>query len=354
MCQTELHDFVAALPKVEQHLHIEGTLEPEMLFALAAKNGVALPSTPDYASPQALRARYARFASLDDFLGFYYRGMSALVEAADFEALAWAYLERAASAGNRVRHAEIFFDPQAHTARGVAYDTVVAGLSAAKRRAEAELGLSVEYVVCILRHLPVAESHALVDVLLDRGHLADGTLAGFGMVSSERDFPPSLFTDVFARVAAAAPRAGLTSHAGEEAPAHYIADAIRCLGVTRIDHGLAAAQDPALLASLAANKTLLTFCPWSNVALRNLARLDDAPVRTFLDARVRFSINSDDPAYFGAYIQDVYCRVHETFDLSVADWEWIVRGSIEGSWCSPERKATLVAELETVLASFSS
>lgn len=348
MCKSTLHGFIAALPKVEQHLHIEGTLEPELLFSLAEKNGIALPDDPVYASPQTLRERYQNFTCLDDFLHYYYLGMSVLITEADYETLAWAYFEKAAR--DKVLHAEVFFDPQAHTARGVSYDTVVAGLGAGKKRAEAELGITVEFIVCILRHLPIPESDALVDTVLDRGHLTDGTLVGFGMVSSEKPFPPELFKDIYARVA----RTGthLTTHAGEEAPASFITSSLENLGVSRIDHGLAAAQDPALMASLAANRTLLTLCPWSNVALRNIDRLEDAPIRAFLDAGVRFSINSDDPAYFGAYVGEVYCRVQETFGLSVADWDWIVRGAVEESWCSAERKAEIITELDKVVAEF--
>ncbi|KAJ6439497.1 adenosine deaminase protein [Purpureocillium lavendulum] len=362
MCKSPLHDLLVALPKVEHHLHVEGTLEPSLLFALAAKNNVALPDDPAYASPEALLTRYAHWTCLDDFLQYYYQGMSVLVTADDFEALAWAYFVRAA--GQRVRHAEVFFDPQAHTARGVSYDTVVAGLAAAKKRAESELGITVEYIVCILRHLPLADSHALVDTVLDRGHLSaaddnddeddetggrsSSTLAGFGMVSSEKAFPPERFKEVYARVASTGTR--LTAHAGEEAGPEFVAASLDHLGVTRIDHGLSAARDPALVARLAASGTLLTLCPWSNVRLRNLAALRDAPVRAYLDAGVRFSVNSDDPAYFGAYIQDVYCRVQDEFALDVADWEWIARGAIDASWCRARRKGQLVAELDAVLA----
>lgn len=348
MCKSPLHNLLTALPKVEQHLHIEGTLESSLLFSLAAKNSIALPPDPAYASPEALLARYGRFTCLDDFLHYYYLGMSVLVTADDFETLAWAYFVKAAS--QRVRHAEVFFDPQAHTARGVVYDVVVQGLLAAKRRAERELGMTVEYIVCILRHLPLADSHALVDTVLDRGHLVDGTLTGFGMVSSEKNFPPELFADIYARVAQTGTR--LTTHAGEEAGPEFIAASLAHLGVTRIDHGLAAARDPALLRALALDQTLLTFCPWSNVALRNLPSLADAPVRAFLDAGVRFSLNSDDPAYFGAYIQEVYCRVQDAFALSVEDWAWIARGAVEGSWCGEERKRELAAEVDAVLRDF--
>ena len=348
MCKTPLHDFLTALPKVEQHLHIEGTLEPELLFELAAKNNVSLPDDPVYASAETLHARYQNFTCLDDFLHYYYLGVGVLITASDFETLAWNYFVKAA--GQNVRHAEVFFDPQAHTARGVSYDTVVAGLMAAKRRAQKELGITVEYIVCILRHLPVPESDALIDTVLERGHFNDGTLIGLGMVSSEKDYPPELFKDLYARVAATG--TNLTTHAGEESPPSFITSSLDLLGVTRIDHGLAAGKDPALLASLAANKTLLTFCPWSNVALRNIPKLADAPIREFLDAGVRFSINSDDPAYMDGYVQEVYCRVQETFRLSVEEWVWIVKGAVEGSWCGDERKKEILEELESVVKGF--
>lgn len=348
MCKSPLHEFLTSLPKVEQHLHIEGTLEPELLFQLAKKNNITLPEDPVYASPETLHERYQVFTCLDDFLHYYYLGVSVLITEDDFETLAWAYFVKAAE--QKVRHAEVFFDPQAHTARGIAYDTVVAGLVAAKKRAESELGITVEYIVCILRHLPLPESDALVDTVLERGHFNDGTLIGFGMVSSEKDFPPELFKDIYARVAATGTH--LTTHAGEEAPSSFITNSLEHLGVTRIDHGLAAGKDAELLGSLAANKTLLTLCPWSNVALCNIPTLSDAPIRQFLDAGVRFSINSDDPAYFGAYIQEVYCRVQDTFGLSVEDWTWIVKGAVEESWCSEERKGEILGELQRVVEGF--
>lgn len=348
MCKSPLHDLLISLPKVEQHLHVEGTLEPELLFELAAKNNVSLPDDPVYASAETLHERYQQFTCLDDFLRYYYLGMGVLITESDFETLAWAYFVKAA--GQNVRHAEVFFDPQAHTTRGVSYDTVVAGLVAAKKRAQAELGMTVEYIVCILRHLPVPESDALVDTVLERGHFNDGTLTGFGMVSSEKDFPPELFKDIYARVAKTGTH--LTTHAGEEAPPSFITSSLDNLGVTRIDHGLAAAQDPALLASLAANKTLLTFCPWSNVALRNIPSIADAPIREFLAAGVRFSINSDDPAYMDGYVQEVYCRVQDAFELTVEEWVWIVRGAVEGSWCGEARKKEILDELESVVKGF--
>lgn len=330
-------------------MHVEGSLSPELLFALAAKNNIALPpasTDPAYASPATLRARYERFTSLDDFLAYYYAGMRVLVTEADFEALAAAYLERAHAAA--VRHAELSFDPQAHTERGVALATVVAGLDAAAAHARADLGMSVALVPCLLRHLPVADGEATLLAAVEAGYFADGTLAGLGLCSTEKDKPPVLFRGVFATARTAGVRR-LTAHAGEEGPAAYVAGALDELGAGRIDHGVRAAEDTAVVERLAREGVLLTVCPLSNVALRSVGTLGELPIRTFLDKGVRFSINSDDPAYFGGYIQENYCAVQETFGPSVGEWEVIARNSIEGSWCEEERKKELVNELEEVL-----
>ncbi|CAK7206840.1 adenine deaminase [Sporothrix eucalyptigena] len=398
MCHHTLHPLLAALPKCEHHMHVEGSLSPELLFALAERNGVTLPVAEDAAfeSVEALYARYARFTSLDDFLHYYYIGMSVLQTAADFEALAMAYFEKAHAAN--VRHAEIFFDPQVHLARGVSLVDVVRGLRAASRRAAAEFGGMTSLLIpCLLRHLPVADSGELVAQLRE-GYWADGdeaeqeetvvqaleeafdgqadaaslrgALAGLGLCSSERDLPPTLWRDVFrearrhsvaahsAPADAAKPtkaRRGatrITAHAGEEGPAEYITLALDHLGAQRIDHGIAAATDPAVMARLASEQILLTVCPLSNVCLRAAKSISDVPIRTFLDANVPFSINSDDPAYFGGYIQENYCAVQEAHNLSVEDWATIVRNSVKGSWCDETRKQVLLAEIDNVLTAW--
>ncbi|CAK7272677.1 adenine deaminase [Sporothrix epigloea] len=400
MCHHPLHPLIAALPKCEHHMHVEGSLSPELLFALAERNGVTLPVAEDdsFASVQALYARYARFTSLDDFLHYYYVGMSVLQTAADFEALAMAYFEKAHAAN--VRHAEIFFDPQVHLARGVSLADVVRGLRAASRRATAELGGMTSLLIpCLLRHLPVDDSSRLVAQLRE-GYWADGdeaeqeetvvqalkealggqdaddaaslrgALAGLGLCSSERDLPPTLWRDVFHEArrhsVIAAPSNGATSaskparrgatritaHAGEEGPAEYITLALDHLGAQRIDHGIAAASDAAVMARLAKEQIMLTVCPLSNVCLRAAPSIADVPIRTFLDAGVPFSINSDDPAYFGGYIQENYCAVQEAHSLGVDDWATIVRSSIRGSWCDDSRKQTLLAENDRVLAAW--
>ncbi|KAF3349402.1 hypothetical protein VdG2_02248 [Verticillium dahliae VDG2] len=349
MCTDQFHGFLQALPKCEHHVHIEGTLSPELLFQLAEKNGVTLPSDTDaaFASPSALRARYREFKSLDDFLQYYYTGFSVLLTTDDFADLAYAYL--AIAHAQSVRHAEVFFDPQAHTSRGVSYVTVIEGLSTARRRAAVDFPqLSVAFVPCPPRPLPVPSAHSMLDEIVPAGHFDDGTLIGFGMSSSEAPYPPTLFSSVY-DAARAAGIQNLTAHAGEEGPPSFVSSALADLGVLRIDHGRRAAEDDALLAQLARDKTMLTLCPVSNVVLRGAARLADLPIRKFLDAGVRFSINSDDPAYFGGYILENYCAVHDAFDLSVDEWAGVAMGAVEGSWCDEARKAVLRAEVEQVV-----
>ena len=348
MCQDKLHDFLAELPKCEHHMHVEGSLTPELLFALAAKNGVELPTDdPAFASVEALYERYARFSSLDDFLGYYYIGFRVLQTAADFEELAYAYFAKAHA--QRVRHAEIFFDPQAHTARGLALATVVEGLAAARRRAEADFpGMSALLVVCFLRHLPAAESEAVFAQVRDAGYFADGTLAGMGMDSSEVPFPPPQFAGLYALAKAAGVRR--TAHVCEEGPPAYLPLALEHLDIQRVDHGIRAAEDPEVLARVAAEGLMMTVCPISNVMLRGFPSMAQVPIRKLLDAGVKFSINSDDPAYFGGYIQECYCAVQEAHGLSVEEWAGVARNAVHGSWCDDARKGVLAAEVEAVVA----
>ncbi|KAL6864646.1 adenosine deaminase [Trichoderma novae-zelandiae] len=348
MCNDKLHQFLHALPKCEHHVHIEGTISPELLFSLASDNGISLPSDDSaFERPATLQARYDRFTSLDDFLHYYFIGFSVLLGASDFEALTYDYLSLAYS--QNVYHAEIFFDPQAHISRGVTYQTVISGLNAAKKRAESEFPkLSVEFIPCLLRHLPVPSGHEMLTELLETGHFFDGTLVGFGMSSTELERHPSLYKEVY-QAARAAGIANLTAHYGEEGPSGYVKDALSLLGVGRIDHGRRSAEDEELIAQLAETNTMLTLCPISNVVLKGVESMQDLPIRKFLDANVRFSINSDDPAYFGGYIQENYCAVQEAFGLAVDDWGKVARGAIDGSWCSPVRKQQLLKEVEEVL-----
>ncbi|KAL2877325.1 adenine deaminase [Colletotrichum sp. CLE4] len=351
MCKDGLHDFLVDLPKCEHHIHIEGSLGPELLFHLAAQNNITLPADKDpaFASVEALYERYRNFSSLDDFLHYYFIGFSVLLTVTDFEELGYAYLKKAHA--QNVRHAEVFFDPQAHTCRGVAYETVVEGLRRAKERAQRDFeGMTVEYIVCFLRHCTVEDGLRMFVEARDAGHFADGTIAGVGMSSSEAPYPPKMWTSIYDAVREAGVRA--TAHAGEEAPAECVVQALDDCGVTRIDHGRRSAESPELLARLAREKTLLSLCPISNVVLRGVKEMKEMPIREFLDKGVRFSINSDDPAYFGGYILENYCAVQEAFGLSIEEWKGIAVGSVEGSWCSEERKEVLKGEIEVVMKKY--
>ena len=342
-----MHSLLRELPKCEHHIHLEGALTPQLLFDLAAKNNVQLPEDdPAFTSIESLLDRYQHFTSLDDFLHYYYIGMSALRTAPDFEALALDYFRHAHADG--VVHAEVFFDPQAHLSRGVSYGTILSGFTAARDRARQDFGISSELICCFLRHLPVPESLATFDLDELQASLENRAVIGIGLDSSELGFEPSLFKDLYQK----ARTLGInrTAHAGEEGPASYIRDALDILDVSRIDHGIRLADDTALLERVVDQGTLLTLCPLSNVLLRCVSSVAELPILEFLDAGVQFSINSDDPAYFvGHYILDNYCAVQEAFDLSVDDWRRICAGSITGSWCGEERKGELLGRLEAVL-----
>lgn len=348
MCNSKLHDFLCALPKCEHHIHIEGTLDPDLLFTLAHQNSVSLPSDdPAFASASTLRARYANFTSLDDFLHYYFIGFSVLNTASDFEALTYSYLQRVAS--QNVRHVEIFFDPQVHIGRGISYDLVLSGLNAARIRAVADLpDLTVMFIPCIVRHLPVSSAFEMVSQIIESGHLHDGTVSGLGMSSTEVGMHPSLFTSIYDAAKLAGVK-NLTAHFGEEGPSDYVSAALSELNVVRIDHGRRAAETPSLLLKLAEERIMLTLCPVSNVVLKGVQDIAEIPIRHFLDAGVPFSINSDDPAYFGADILANYCAVQEAFQLSIEEWETISKAAIEGSWCSSQRKLELESMVDTAI-----
>lgn len=352
MCNSKFHDFLAALPKCEHHVHVEGTLTPELLFALAAKNNIALPvDDASFTDPAALSARYQNFTSLDDFLHYYYIGFSVLLTSEDFEALMYEYLAKAYGQG--VRHTEVFFDQQEHSSRRVTYETVIAGFNAARSRAAVEFpDMSFLFIPCLLRHLPVPSAHDMVAEIAATNHFQDGTLAGFGMSGSEKDFAPSMFTSVYDAARGAGARA-FTAHAGEEGPADFVASAMSDLGASRIDHGRRAIEDPELMTKLVKEQTMLTLCPLSNVVLKGVAKMEDMPIRHFLDAGVRFSLNSDDPAYFGGYILENYCAVQDAFALTVLEWRAVAIASIDGSWCEEERKKELWSKVDNVVEQWS-
>ena len=327
-----MEEWIRALPKAELHLHIEGTLEPELMFELARRNGVEL----RFASVEALRRAYA-FDDLQSFLDIYYEGMAVLRTERDFHELTRAYLRRARADG--VRHAEIFFDPQAHTARGVAFETVIEGIHGALEEGRRELGVSGLLILCFLRHLPATEAMATLEQALpyrDR-------LVGVGLDSSELGHPPEAFAAVFERARAAGLRA--VAHAGEEGPPGYVWQALDVLHAERIDHGVRCEEDAALLERLARERVPLTMCPLSNVRLRVVDRLEDHNLRRLLERGVRVSIHSDDPAYFGGYVGDNYLAAAAALGLSREDLVTIARNSIEASFLDDGAQAELLAEL---------
>ena len=327
--------LVAAMPKVELHVHIEGTLEPELMFALAAKNGATLP-WPDI---DAVRAAYA-FTNLQSFLDVYYLGAGVLRGAADFYELAMAYFARAAA--DRVRHAEVFFDPQTHTQRGIPVAEVVDGLTRAVFDAHAGFGLSAFLIPCFLRHLPAEDATATFTALLP---FAD-RFAAFGLDSSEVGNPPEKFRAVFDAVRAHGLRA--VAHAGEEGPPSYIWDALDTLAVARIDHGVRCMEDPLLVERLVRERIPLTVCPLSNVRLRVFERLADHNLVEMLRRGLAVTVNSDDPAYFGGYVGDNFRAIVRELGVGPNELEMLGRNAIVGSFLPEAGKAMLLHEHDTV------
>lgn len=321
------------MPKAELHLHIEGTLEPELIFALAERNGVRLP----YASVEALHAAYD-FTDLQSFLDVYYAGMSVLRTERDFYDLAAAYLRRATA--DNVRHAEIFFDPQAHASRGVAFDVVVEGLRAALRDGERDLGITSHLILCFLRDRSEESAVETFEHALRNRE----RIVAVGLDSAEVGNPPSKFARVFERARAEGFRA--VAHAGEEGPPEYITEALDVLKVSRIDHGVRCLEDAALVERLRRERVPLTVCPLSNVKLKVVPRLQEHPLERMFSAGLAVTINSDDPAYFGGYVAENYARTARALDLSDRTLLSLARGSFEAAFLSPERRARCLAELE--------
>lgn len=335
-CSDHFHSFLKALPKCEHHLHIEGTLEPELLFALAKRNTIIL---PEWFPPtvEACNKRYSGFADLQDFLDHYYVGMSVLIHEQDFYDLALAYFERAHRDG--CLHSEVFFDPQGHVERGISVDNVVNGLNRACKDAAAKFGTTSLLTMCLLRHLPV--SLGLDTIKSTEKFFESGVISGLGLDSAEKPFPPELFEECYGTLKEKFPKVNLTAHAGEEGDHRYVTKALDLLKVTRIDHGVQSQHSPELLDRLVSNDTMLTMCPLSNVKLQVVKDVEDLPYREFFDKGVSFSINSDDPAYFGGYILDNYVAVHTRFGFSPKEWCTIVLNGINGSWCDEKRKQEL-------------
>ncbi|GGV49178.1 adenosine deaminase [Streptomyces spectabilis] len=327
------------LPKAELHLHIEGTLEPELAFALAERNGVTLP----YADTEALRKAYL-FEDLQSFLDLYYGLMAVLRTEADFEELADAYLARAAAQG--VRHAEIFFDPQAHAARGVEIGTVVEGLGRALDRSRERHGITTRLIMCFLRD-ESAES-AMETLEAAKPHLH--RITGVGLDSAEVGHPPRKFAAVYEAAAALGLRR--VAHAGEEGPAAYVTEALDVLGVERVDHGLRCVEDPDLVRRLVRERVPLTLCPLSNVRLRAVDVLKDHPLPQMMAAGLLCTVNSDDPAYFGGYVDDTFHAVREALGLGEDQLRELARNSFEAAFLdgSPEEEALRAAYLAEVEA----
>jgi adenosine deaminase len=328
-----LDSFIRGLPKAELHVHIEGTLEPEMMFELAERNGVDLP----FDSVDEVRAAY-QFTDLQSFLDIYYQGARVLLAEQDFYDLMRAYLERAHADG--VRRAEVFFDPQAHTERGAEFGVFMAGFTRAINDMERESGISAALILCFLRHLPPAAAVAT-------WHEAEPHLdhiLGVGLDSSEIGIPPEQFLAPYrlARDAGLRP----VAHAGEEGPPAYIIGALDTLGAERIDHGVRCEEDPALVARLAAEEVPLTMCPLSNLALQVVDRLEEHGLKRLLDQGIKVTVNSDDPAYFGGYVAENYIAIAAALDLDRDDLVTLARNSIEASFLDNAAKQVLLAELD--------
>ena len=311
--------LIGDLPKAELHLHIEGSLEPELMFALAKRNRVELP----YASVASLKAAY-EFSDLQSFLEIYYAGASVLATERDFFDMTWAYLERARA--DNVRHAEIFFDPQTHTARGVPFETVIEGIHAALSEGARKLGISAFPIMCFLRHLSEEDAFATLEQALPYRD----EIVGVGLDSSERDHPPSKFARVFARCRQLGWR--VVAHAGEEGPPGYITEALDVLKAERIDHGVRCLEDPAVVARLAAEQIPLTVCPLSNVKLGVFPSLEQHNLRQLMAAGLRVTVNSDDPAYFGGYVNENYRAVQRALGLSREELRCLAKNSFLASF----------------------
>ncbi|MGF6599238.1 adenosine deaminase [Paraburkholderia sp. GAS448] len=333
---SSLASKVAGAPKAELHIHIEGSLEPELIFRLAERNGVTLA----YDSIDALRAAYA-FTDLQSFLDIYYAGASVLLTEQDFYDMTMAYAERALA--DNVVHTEIFFDPQTHTERGVSIATAVAGIERALADAE-KRGLTSKLILCFLRHLSEEDALATFDAALPLFDQYSHRLIGVGLDSSERGHPPSKFERVFARARAKGLK--LVAHAGEEGPPSYIYEALDLLKVDRVDHGVRSIEDPALVTRLADTRVALTVCPLSNLKLCVFDDLTKHTLKDLLDHGVAVTVNSDDPAYFGGYINANYLATIDALKLTDAEVYTILRNSFEASFVTQAERDALIARLD--------
>ncbi|PPC79454.1 adenosine deaminase [Pokkaliibacter plantistimulans] len=331
-----METFIHALPKVELHLHIEGSLEPELLFALAERNQIPLP----YADVESLRAAY-QFTNLQSFLDIYYQGANVLIREQDFYDLTWAYLQKCHQ--QNVVHTEIFFDPQTHTDRGIPFADVIGGISRALADGESKLGITSALILSFLRHLSEEAAFATLEQALPYRDL----FVGIGLDSSEKGNPPEKFSRVFARVRELGFK--VVAHAGEEGPAEYIWTALNDLQVARIDHGVRCVDDPALVEHLRQTRVPLTVCPLSNTKLCVFSEMSEHNIGKLLDQGLCVTVNSDDPAYFGGYMEENYLAIQAALDLTKPQLAQLARNGIEASFMTEQRKQALMAQVDSLL-----
>ena len=331
--------FISGIPKAELHLHIEGTLEPEMMVALGKRNGAALP----YPDAESARRAYA-FKDLQSFLDIYYQAASVLLYEQDFYDLTIAYLKKAAA--QNVRHAEIFFDPQTHTSRGIAFDTVIKGIDSALRDGEQQLGITTRLIMCILRHLSEKEGLTTLEKALEYKKI----ITGIGLDSSELGNPPDKFRELYNR----AHKEGFltVAHAGEEGNADYIWQALNTLHVARIDHGVRSMEDDMLVEKLVRSQIPLTVCPLSNVKLGVFPSMKEHNLKQMLDKGLCVTVNSDDPAYFGGYVNENYLAVQKALNLDRADIVRLAENSFNASFINAEQKRQYLAEISVFVEAF--
>ena len=329
-------ELIQAMPKAELHVHIEGTFEPELMFAIAQRNEIAIP----YQSVEEVRQAY-NFHNLQSFLDIYYAGANVLIYEQDFYDLAWAYFEKCAE--DNVVHTEMFFDPQTHTDRGIAFETVLNGLQRACDDAAEKLGITSHLIMCFLRHL----SEEAAFETLEQALPYKDQIIGVGLDSSEVGHPPSKFERVFAK----AREAGflIVAHAGEEGPAEYVWEALDLLKVNRIDHGVRSEEDPALMQRLIAEKMPLTVCPLSNLKLCVVDDMQQHNIRRLLQQGVHVTVNSDDPSYFGGYMNDNFIAIAEALDLSNDELKQLVINSFEASFISEADKANWISKIKALV-----
>lgn len=335
---SSLKSLIRQMPKTELHLHIEGSLEPELMFQLARRNGITL----RFDSVEAIRQAY-RFHNLQSFLDIYYEGAQVLVQEDDFYDLTRAYLDRMAT--ENVRHVEIFFDPQTHTERGIAFATVIRGIRRALLDAEHLYGISFRLIMCFLRHLSADEAMQTLENALPFKHWLDGV----GLDSSEVGHPPAKFEEVFARARAEGLPA--VAHAGEEGPPEYIWQALERLQAKRIDHGVRSLEDPSLMAHLRDTRVPLTVCPLSNIKLCVYRQMQDHPIAQLLEAGLCVTVNSDDPSYFGGYVTDNYLAIQQGLGLSARQIVQLAKNGFEASWMAEPLKQRHMQELDALLES---